>query len=262
MSRLREKQRRRERMRRERSRRPAINQNSPMPSWEEISMRCTELAESRGEWAGYPVPIEDKALIVEPRHPLFKSMNGRSLNPKAERPSERHKILNTWHSTWRGFPICVHVVQREDGKSIAYVSMDNSPGARLKMLLDTLAPAHVWRIEAERTAMGKLQTLITDTAFRYYELCGFFLETSQRSQVTYVFRRGRPTLALRPTRSGDMTCIAALCLHPIAYYEGTFSGAMVPTDEVISHLTLMRGDECMYWRKANQHPIARIQSGI
>lgn len=28
---------------------------------------------------------------------------------------------------------------------------------------------------------------------------------------------------------------------------------MVPTDDIIAHLIMMRGDERSYWSKANQH---------
>jgi hypothetical protein len=37
---------------------------------------------------------------------------------------------------------------------------------------------------------------------------------------------------------------------------------MCPTDDVIAHLMLMRGDEALLWRKANQHPSWVPESGI
>jgi hypothetical protein len=39
-----------------------------------------------------------------------------------------------------------------------------------------------------------------------------------------------------------------LCMHPIAYYEDSWAGAMCPTDDVIAALMMMRGDEPMFWR--------------
>lgn len=37
---------------------------------------------------------------------------------------------------------------------------------------------------------------------------------------------------------------------------------MTPTDDVIAHLTLMRGDEPMFWRRANQHGPDRPEAGL
>lgn len=40
------------------------------------------------------------------------------------------------------------------------------------------------------------------------------------------------------------------------------AGAMCPTDDVIAHLSLMRGDEKMFWRRCNQHPAYRPEAGL
>jgi hypothetical protein len=37
---------------------------------------------------------------------------------------------------------------------------------------------------------------------------------------------------------------------------------MCPTDDVIAHLALMRGDEAMFWRRCNQHPPYRPEAGL
>ena len=78
----------------------------------------------------------------------------------------------------------------------------------------------------------------------------------------YVFRKGRPTVVMLPNRKGDFHPSVTLCMHPIAYYQDTFAGGMVPTDDVIAHLLLMRADEANFWRRSNQHPIDRIEAGI
>lgn len=94
-------------------------------------------------------------------------------------------------------------------------------------------------------------------------MTGSFLETSQRSGVTYLFRRLRPTLAMRGSLDGSSVHIlAALCLHPIGYYSDSFAGTMVPTDDVCAHLLMMRGDEHHFWRKANHHNIHAASSGL
>jgi len=99
--------------------------------------------------------------------------------------------------------------------------------------------------------------------FKQYLLTGSFLETSERSGVTYVFRKLRPTLALSARSSdGTMKILCGLCMHPIGYYDGTWAGAMCPTDDVVAHLALMRGDEKMFWRRCNQHPSYQPACGI
>ena len=88
-----------------------------------------------------------------------------------------------------------------------------------------------------------------------------FLETSKKSNVTYLFRKAKPTIALK---SGDkgVKILTVLCLHPIGHYAETFAGCMVPTDDVIAHLQMMRGDEHKFWSKSNHHESHDITSGI
>jgi hypothetical protein len=93
-------------------------------------------------------------------------------------------------------------------------------------------------------------------------LTGMFVERSRRSGISYVFRKLRPTLALKAGKDDRMGLLAALCMHPIGYYDGSWAGAMCPTDDVIAHLMLMRGDEHMFWRRANQHPAWSQEAGI
>lgn len=59
-----------------------------------------------------------------------------------------------------------------------------------------------------------------------------------------------------------MRILCCLCMRPIAYYADSWAGAMCPTDDVIAHLALMRGDEAMFWRRCNQHPPYRPEAGL
>jgi len=99
-----------------------------------------------------------------------------------------------------------------------------------------------------------------------YILNGMFPETSKRSGVTYIFRKGLPTLALRIDKLEDKRerrhFLAALCQHPLAYYADTFAGCTPPTDEVITHLLMMRSDEHRFWKKSGQHPLNDWRSGL
>ena len=114
---------------------------------------------------------------------------------------------------------------------------------------------------AEANALDKLLGHVGKHKFKQYVLCGMFLETSLKSGVTYLFKKLRPTLALRPVED-HMKVIAALCLHPVGYYQESYGGCMVPTDDVLAHLLCMRGDEHFFWRKANQHQIYEAESGV
>ncbi len=86
-------------------------------------------------------------------------------------------------------------------------------------------------------------------------------EVSKRSQLTYLFRRSRPTIVMRETEEWTRV-LCALCLHPIGYYSDSWAGVMCPTDEVIAHLLMMRGCEEKYWANANQHPSNHPAAGI
>ena len=121
--------------------------------------------------------------------------------------------------------------------------------------------SHAWKVEAEFKAMELLSSMITKLSMRRYILTGGFLETSPRSNVTYWFRKNCPTIAMSD-RKGELRVLACLCLHPLAHYDNTFAGAMVPSDDIVAHLTMMRGDERRFWAKANHHPIWSQNSGV
>lgn len=138
---------------------------------------------------------------------------------------------------------------------------------RLKMWLLTMGASDAWDEGAEHRARDTLREMLSERQWRHYDLTGSFLETSPRSRLTYVFRRLRPTLAMSPrprpgSLNDSMNCIAVLCMHPIGYYAQTWAGCMVPTDDVIAHLSWMRGDEAGFWAQANQHDAWAPEAGL
>ena len=225
--------------------------------------RCDKFADLRNgirriastidEWAGIPMPLDDMALVVEPNYPKAAQLMGLGGGQK-EPPSEA-KIVNSFWSCRRRSEI---LIWEENGKREWGVV----PGANhLDHDLATLGASVAWGIEQEAAALQLLGTMVRHHTFKHYLLTGMFLERSERSGVTYLFRRLKPTVAL--SLKGERTRIlCALCLHPIAYYEGSWAGAMSPTDDVIAHLALMRGDEPMFWRRANQHAPYRPEAGL
>ena len=212
------------------------------------------LAHERREWAGYPMPLEDSPLIVEPTYPRAEALMKVFRKPEAPEPKDA-KIRNIfWSRRWRA-----NIIVWEENGKIQWGP--SGTGNQLGMLLSTLGASDAWGLEQESNAVKTLGTLLRHRQFKQYLQTGMFLERSRRSGVSYLFRRLRPTIALS-TRGKDTRALCALCLHPIAYYEGSWAGAMTPTDDVIAHLMLMRGDEHMFWRRANQHPISRKEAGL
>lgn len=134
---------------------------------------------------------------------------------------------------------------------------------RVRMLLKELelrAGSHM-TADAELRAMESLKGRVNKTQWGTYVLNGVFGEKSKRSGVHYLFRKGRPTLAIRADDDGSRI-LAALCVHPHGFYAGSHVGLMVPTDEVIAHLLMMRADERRYWAKCGQWPAHDPRSGL
>ncbi|SKB32830.1 hypothetical protein [Sphingopyxis flava] len=212
------------------------------------------LADKASEWAGIPMPLDGERLIVEPSYPLAEILNRKP----AEEDAEGWKWRNSWHSRrWR---CTIVALERPDGKVVHsklpafhHISYD----------LRTMGCSDVWGIEQEHNALKLLGEMLRHRQFKQYLLTGMFLETSKRSGVTYIFRKLKPTVAIRPSSEREeMHILAALCMHPIAYYAESWAGAMCPTDDVIAHLSMMRGDEHMYWRRANQHAPYLPEAGL
>jgi len=229
--------------------------------WENIRQRIVTLAGEGGNWAGYPMPMVDVSLEIEPRHPLYATLNGASLSKKDDPVDHDNcEIVNQWIDRERGRQI---IVYREDGQVKCMAIPNRTSSQRASIVLDTLCASQAWSVRAEFTALASLKGLVTSRAFRYYLLTGTFLETSKRSKIIYFFRKCRPTLAIAPMLGHDNTKIlAALCMHPIGFYRGTYAGSMVPTDDVIAHLLLMRADERKFWAKCNQHDPRAPEAGV
>lgn len=215
--------------------------------------RLRALAQIRDEWAGIPIPIEGEELVVEPSYQFAEVFN--AAREKGDKRPEGFTPRNTFYSERRRCDI--HVFER-DGK----VDWGIVPAVHhLDYDIRTLGCSFAWGIEQESRAIRLLGTLVKHTAFKQYMLTGMFLEQSRRTGIFYLFRRLKPTVALRP--NGDqMRILCAMCMHPIAHYAASWAGAMCPTDDVIAHLSLMRGDEPMFWRRANQHAAHRPEAGL
>lgn len=214
-----------------------------------------------GEWAGIPMPLDGLPLVIEPNYPHADVLS--KIGKPIEEPPDETEIAmppvirNRFWSYYRRQHVIVFDAP-ETGK--VDWGVQGSPN-HTSQLLSTLGAADAWGIEQEGNAVRTLGTLLRHRPFKQYILTGMFLESSKRSGVTYLFRRLRPTLAIS-TRTAKSRILCALCLHPIAYYSGSWAGAMTPTDDVIAHLMFMRGDEHGFWKKANQHPPYDPNAGV
>lgn len=218
-------------------------------------------ADDLDHWAGIPMPLDGTPLVVEPRYPkaqelmdMCKTDFSGDEEQRAETPPNVKLRNRFWSHKWRSDIAIIEV----DGK-ITYVA---HPGVHhLDYDMRTMGCSNVWGIEQEGNAVRTLGTLLRHRQFKQYLLTGMFMEKSKRSDVHYFFRKLKPTVAISVTdeRTKILCC---LCLHPIAYYTGTWAGSMTPTDDIVAHLMLMRGDEAMFWRRANQHPAWRPEAGL
>lgn len=237
------------------------------------------------EWQGVPVPLQDLPLVLHDRHPMREKyrkadeiLSGVEMEIVCGGPSYGDEdyvdevVINSWHSRKRQSLVYVYRQRFANGKPDKYfaVAIPESPDRsmdRLTYWLQTIGASDAWDLDAERKARFCLRQMLSDRQWRHYELTGSFFETSPRSRITYVFRRLRPTIALSPRQMPGslhdrMRCIALLCMHPIGYYRESWAGCLVPTDDVIAHLSTMRGDEAYYWKKANQHKPSSPEAGL
>lgn len=215
------------------------------------------LAKQQGHWAGVPMPLDGERLVIHPGYP-FAEVLGRHIGvePKGEIETDGARQRACFYSSHMRSDVVI--VEYPDGR----ITYGLAPAMHsLDKQLTTLGAADAWGLEQEEKAMQLLATLATPRQYRQYVLTGTFLERSPRSGLTYLFRRLRPTVAL-DTSSGTARIRCCLCMHPIAYYAGSWGGAMCPTDDVIAHLMMMRGDEPMFWRRSTQHPAYRPEAGL
>jgi hypothetical protein len=232
------------------------------PTWDEIATAIQAKLTQEGEWAGVPIPIPGLSLVVEPKNrwaldPRLDWTDRAYVCTNAE-VDESETVRNHWRSWGRRSEVMLYARQ---GRA-KVLEIPEAPGESVNKLLGTVIASKAWPVMAEVRAMEKLQELLGDEDRRWdqYLMTGSFLETSKRSGVRYLFRKLRPTLAFARSTSETepVRFLAALCLHAIGYYQGTWAGVMPPTDEVIAHLLLMRGDEHRFWRYANQHPLRDV----
>lgn len=218
------------------------------------------VATERGLTGEQLVPMDRASLIA-----YFTQSDSSSLEAfRRHIAASTLREINSWYSYSKGGTV---TVWDEAGKRSVSFDHDDAyklAQQRLGFAISTMCVgAYAWSLEAELAAQAKLQQLLDPLMYKTYILTGAFAEESQLSKVIYMFRRCRPTIAFSGgIFSGTRRILACLCLHPAGLYYQTFAGVLVPTDDVIAHLLMMRGDEKRFWKKANHHPIHLANAGL
>lgn len=239
----------------------------PEDNYTEHRALIAALSRLTTEYCGLPVTITGEKLILAPGHPaeqVYRKMDAAAYactidergGGDAPDPDEDVLINEFWSMRRRA-----QVLIWRDRHGHTQWGLE--PGVHhFSMDMRTMGCSWAWSVEAEVKAQQMLQRLIKPHLFKTYLLTGMFLETSPKSQVMYVFRRLRPTVALsfRDDAQGKILC--CLCQHPLGYYRGTWAGALCPTDDVIGALLMMRADEHYFWRRCNQIPPWRPEAGL
>lgn len=246
---------------------------------EDLRARVQRVAVAQGDYSGLPMLVHNHRITMARRHRWASRLEGKTLGPSEDRKPR------SWECTTEdtGEGQLVREFWSDRLNTTVYIVQHGRPGDagwKVELVYDPMANAKdayhrwdrtfrgleiavdAWDLDAEMRALGTLSELITANQFKLYMLTGMFPEQSKRSRCAYVFRKGRPTVVLQPCSTGSLAARTVLCLHPLAYYHGTHAGGMVPTDDVIAHVMLMRADEARYWRVANQHPLHGPLSGI
>jgi hypothetical protein len=242
-------------------------------SYDDAYREINLIAEEHGFLSGVPIPITGDGqpdLVMAEGVPLAEifHMNQQHRRAQREHATEmagelvrsRIPVRNSWR-VLGDKTVCV--VDTTEGPMV-WPQYD--AGMRLRKLVRGVEVRHHahQRAEAEMRALQSLRTRISEGQYDSYVLSGLFPERSKRSDVWYYFRKGLPTLAVsfhgKHADSGKV--LAALCLHPMGYYQGTHVGLMTPTDEVIAHLLMMRSDERRYWAKSGQWAASDPRSGV
>ena len=216
------------------------------------------MASQSGEWAGIPTPLANQRLIIDRSYKFADALMKTGAAESNEPQTCTRRLRNSfWSWKWR----MQILVWDDDADGKIHWGIDQGGNSYAGMELQTLGCADAWTLESEDRALHSLKGLVSFRQFRSYLLTGMFIETSKRSGLKYIFRRLKPTVVLHEVAE-EIKIMICLCLHPVGYYHGSWAGAMVPTDDVIGHLMLMRGDEALYWRRANHIRPEQRESGI
>jgi hypothetical protein len=247
-------------------------------SRDEMYERLNAVAESHGCEYGIPIPaggeMETNHLVMAHGVPLGHIIAGNQYLRQQEQ--QRQRLQATPREAAQELIASGLVVRNSwsivGDRTISVIDTPEGPMcwpsyhavARFSKMMRTACmrmESHL-SAEAELKAMESLKAKVNPAQWRCYVLNGCFFERSERSDIHYIFRKGLPTIAMSYHGYPEGRALAALCLHPMGFFQYTHAGLMTPTDEVICHLLLMRADERKFWAKSGQWSVTDTRSGI
>ena len=235
-------------------------------TWEDMVEELNAVAEAFGYEGGVPLPAladrvgQEHPLILADCAPLSLVFQAQErLTEFGRQMALQQTVRNSWNMLG-DFEICIV----EGDKGVATLKRPMS-GYRLRKLMDEIEirnEVNTMTAEAELQALSRLEERLNANQYRHYVLMGCFMERSARSDLHYLFRKGKPTIVVSLHGDSQARAIACLCFHPHGYYGNSTVGVMTPTDEVIAALLTMRGDERKFWAKSGQWHPSDPRSGI
>jgi hypothetical protein len=114
---------------------------------------------------------------------------------------------------------------------------------------------------AEMKALEKLRSIVSEDQFAMYMLSNCII-IAGKSGMLYAVRKGLPTIAFRLSDNSDAQMVGILCTHPIGGFRRSYAGFMVPTDETIVTILLIKTDEHDLWKRSNQYTPEHLVNGL
>jgi hypothetical protein len=194
--------------------------------------------------------------------------NPDSLSEPTEEMLEQHLIwkespFGEWLVRRMWYSSCIggyaYIVQHpKTGKcKLTTNCLYNETSLKIQLYINTYAASRTYKVDAEKKAMQCLRAKVDKDQFERYIFTGTIFERSKRTGLVYIFRRARPTIVFREfideQGRNNQRFVAALCGHSQGYYSTTWAGTMVPTDDVVAHILMMRSDEYKFWKVCTQH---------
>lgn len=234
-------------------------------SYDKVRKVMKAVAKRDNHHAGMPIPVSGEQLIVHPGLAFanaYKEINeipsSTSASDDKDPILEEEDIRNSFWSKKLKTEIISY--NKKNGK-VGVAFIQDKPLWYLEAHTASTGSA-AWTFEQEIRALALLSSLTTEHQYKTYLLTGIFIETSKRSKIIYMFRKLRPTVVMAPREDGKCKPLCALCMHPLAYYQDSYAGALCPTDDVIAHLLLMRADEHRFWKVSTQHQPYATQAAM
>jgi len=246
-----------------------------MPTWEQLRANIHALAKERGWHHGVPImsATDPTRKVVLAKGCPLSDVHGHGKPVSINAPpgsfvcnhediseTDYKETVSSWLMPARG----VEIYKRG---TKYYAEKYNLSKWRLDIFIKSMmCGAGAVDAEAEFRAMISLFKRINQNQRDAYMITGAFPESSPKSGVTYILRKGLPTIAIkctpRPEGGENQKFLAALCIHPLGWYHGTHVGVCPPSDEVLGVLLQIRADEHGLWKRAHHLPIDDPMAGI